>query len=311
MEEVLKRTRGLGLLTLERLKRIGLSTPESVGAAPPGLLADLLGIPVDKAVELVEEARREVRLSISTALEVLEERKKRVEFISTGVRGLDPILGGGIETGCITEFVGEFGAGKTQLCHQLAVMVQLPPDRGGLSAKAIYIDTEGTFRPERVVQMAKYRGMEPERVLSNIFYARAYGVEYQIALIREARELVERGARLLILDNLIGNFRAEYLGEEGMRERQRRLGEHLRDLRELAEDAEIAIVVTNHVLSKPGILGNPLRPAGGNVVSHAVAHRVWLRRIGEGKWAARVYDSPSLPEAEAIFVISEFGVLDG
>lgn len=87
---------------------------------------------------------------------------------------------GGIETGSITEMFGEFRTGKTQLCHTLAVtcqvvsrlssiemrykrfsltrsllFFQLPIDQGGGEGKAMYIDTEGTFRPERLLAVAE------------------------------------------------------------------------------------------------------------------------------------------------------------
>ena len=135
------------------------------------------------------------------------------KFISTGVRGLDELLEGGVETQAITEFIGEFGAGKTQLCHQLAVMVQLPVEKGGLEAKALYIDAEGTFRPERIIQIAKYRGIQPEQALENIIYARAYNSSHQIYLAREAFRMVKNeGIRLVVLDSFIGYFRSEYSG---------------------------------------------------------------------------------------------------
>ena len=286
---------GIGRITADKLRRAGYYSLRDIAFASAHELAEVLGSE-DRAKSVIVEAQRLLGRGryFMTAREYYEERK-RISYISTGVKALDELLEGGVETRAITELIGEFGAGKTQLCHQLAVMVQLPEEEGGLGSKAVYLDTEGTFRPERIVQMAKFRGLEPEEALEGIIYARAYGVEHQVALVKEARALVEEGARLLILDTLIGNFRAEYAGEEGIGERQRRLAEHLRDLQAIAEDLNAAVVVTNHVLSRPGILGNPLRPAGGNVVSHAIAHRVWLRKLGGGRWAARIGPSCCSP----------------
>ena len=232
--------------------------------------------------------------------------------ISTGCRSLDDMLGGGVETGAVTEFVGEFGTGKTQICHQLSVTVQLPADMGGLEAGAIYIDTEGTFRPERIIQIASYRGIEPKKALKNIIYARAYNSDHQILLIDEVRKIIpEKNIRLLILDSLVGHFRSEYPGREFLAVRQQKLNKHVHQLLEIADIFNIAVVVTNQVLSVPDtFFGNPLRPAGGNIVAHGCTYRVWLRKGKDNRRLARIFDSPSHPEVEVVFQITENGVED-
>jgi len=233
-------------------------------------------------------------------------------IISTGCRSLDDMLGGGVETGAVTEFVGEFGTGKTQICHQLSVTVQLPADMGGLEAGAIYIDTEGTFRPERIIQIASYRGIEPKKALKNIIYARAYNSDHQILLIDEVRKIIpEKNIRLLILDSLVGHFRSEYPGREFLAVRQQKLNKHVHQLLEIADIFNIAVVVTNQVLSVPDtFFGNPLRPAGGNIVAHGCTYRVWLRKGKDNRRLARIFVSPSHPEVEVVFQITENGVED-
>lgn len=232
--------------------------------------------------------------------------------ISTGCRALDELLEGGVETQAITELIGEFGAGKTQLCHQLAVMVQLPPERGGLGARALYIDTEGTFRPERVVQMARYRGVEPEGALEGIIYARAYNSDHQMLLVEEAKNIVEKeNIKLVIVDSLVGHFRAEYPGRENLAARQQKLNKHISQLMRLASVYQLAVVVTNQVIASPDIFfGNPLKPAGGNIVAHGCTYRIWIRKGKEGKRIARIIDSPKHAEKETVFLISEEGVID-
>ena len=303
MEEVLKRVGGLGLLTLERLKRLHLSSPESVAAAPPSLLADILGISEDKAVELAEEARREARLELASALEVLERRRARVEFITTGVRGLDSILGGGVETGCITEFAGEFGAGKTQLCHQLAVMVQLPEEEGGLGSKAVYLDTEGTFRPERILEICEYRGLDSKEVLRGILYARIKSRDQQLFALSEAARGRFGGARLVLVDTITGLF----TGYRDARERRRYMGRLLRALLDLlayAIDRGVAIVVCN----RPS--GEGSRAVGDPYMASATSYRILISRGPGATRSAILAHSPTGERKSCVLEIREEGVVD-
>ena len=253
-----------------------------------------------------ERIRREALKEYQARLRKHESRR-----LTTGCRCLDDLLGGGVETGAVTEFVGEFGTGKTQIAHQLSVTVQLSSEEGGLEAKAVYIDTEGTFRPERIMQIAEYRGLNPQQTLENILYARTYTSEQQIFAVKALRKLLERErVGLIVVDSVVAHFRSEYVGDEVF-VRQRLLAKHLRDLITLAEEYNVAVVVTNHVLTVPEtFIGNPLKPVGGNVLAHGCAHRVWLRRIDEKRWAARLFDSPSNPEAEVVYTISREGVID-
>ena len=201
---------------------------------------------------------------------------------------------------------------NTQFCHQLAVMVQLPEERGGLSARAIYLDTENTFRPERVLQIAKFRGLDPHKALRNILYARAYSSDHQMMLINEAKKWIkEKNVRLIIIDSLISHFRAEYPGRENLAERQQKLNQHIAQLLRVADLYEVAVVVTNQVLAQPDVFfGNPLKPAGGNVVAHSATYRLWIRKSKENVRIARVFDSPYHPEREATFRIAEEGITD-
>lgn len=244
-----------------------------------------------------------------TALDLLRG-KKAVNVFTTGCKALDDLLGGGIETQSVTEFCGEYGAGKTQLCHQLCVTVQLPPSRGGLSASSLYIDTEGGFRPERLVEIAHRFGLPPKQVLEHVFYARAHSSEQQLLLIEEAPKLITKSkVKLVIIDNLVSNFRSELCGRMGLIERQQRLNRHLHQLLKMAFTLNVAVVVTNQVLSDPNT-NISQRPAGGHVVAHGCTHRIWLRKLEGNRRVARIFDSPSRPEAEALFVINGDGVKD-
>jgi len=302
---------GIGRVTGAKLKEKGYYTVRDVAYASVKELAEIVGSE-ERAQQIVEAARKMLGLSnFVTALEVYE-RRKRLRRISTGVRALDELLGGGIETRAVTEVVGEFGSGKTQLCHQLAVMVQLPEGMGGLGAKAVYIDTENTFRPERIAQIARARGLDPDHVLNNIFYARAHSADHQMVLVEQAKQLIrQHGAALLIVDSVMAHFRAEFPGRENLAERQQKLNKHIADLLRLADAYDVAVVVTNQVMAQPdAFFGNPLRPAGGNILAHGSTYRIWLRKSKENARIAKIFDSPYHPEGEASFRITEEGLVD-
>jgi len=302
---------GIGRVTGAKLKEKGYYTVRDVAYASVKELAEIVGSE-ERAQQIVEAARKMLGLhSFISALEVYERRKK-IRRISTGVRALDELLGGGIETRAVTEVVGEFGSGKTQLCHQLAVMVQLPEDRGGLGAKAIYIDTENTFRPERIMQIAKARGLDPDQALNNIFYARAYSADHQMVLVEQAKSLIrQHNVALLVVDSVIAHFRAEFPGRENLAERQQKLNKHIADLLRLADAYDVAVVVTNQVMAQPDVFfGNPLRPAGGNILAHGATYRLWLRKSKENIRIAKIFDSPYHPEGEVSFRITEEGLVD-
>jgi len=302
---------GIGRVTGAKLKEKGYYTVRDVAYASVKELAEIVGSE-ERAQQIVEAARKMLGLhSFISALEVYERRKK-IRRISTGVRALDELLGGGIETRAVTEVVGEFGSGKTQLCHQLAVIVQLPEDRGGLGAKAIYIDTENTFRPERIMQIAKARGLDPDQALNNIFYARAYSADHQMVLVEQAKSLIrQHNVALLVVDSVIAHFRAEFPGRENLAERQQKLNKHIADLLRLADAYDVAVVVTNQVMAQPDVFfGNPLRPAGGNILAHGATYRLWLRKSKENIRIAKIFDSPYHPEGEAPFRITEEGLVD-
>nr|4A6P_A Chain A, DNA REPAIR AND RECOMBINATION PROTEIN RADA [Pyrococcus furiosus]4A6X_A Chain A, DNA REPAIR AND RECOMBINATION PROTEIN RADA [Pyrococcus furiosus]4A6X_B Chain B, DNA REPAIR AND RECOMBINATION PROTEIN RADA [Pyrococcus furiosus]4B2P_A Chain A, DNA REPAIR AND RECOMBINATION PROTEIN RADA [Pyrococcus furiosus]4D6P_A Chain A, DNA REPAIR AND RECOMBINATION PROTEIN RADA [Pyrococcus furiosus]4D6P_B Chain B, DNA REPAIR AND RECOMBINATION PROTEIN RADA [Pyrococcus furiosus]4UQO_A Chain A, DNA REPAIR len=225
--------------------------------------------------------------------------------ISTGSKSLDKLLGGGIETQAITEVFGEFGSGKTQLAHTLAVMVQLPPEEGGLNGSVIWIDTENTFRPERIREIAQNRGLDPDEVLKHIYVARAFNSNHQMLLVQQAEDKIkellntDRPVKLLIVDSLTSHFRSEYIGRGALAERQQKLAKHLADLHRLANLYDIAVFVTNQVQAN-----------GGHILAHSATLRVYLRKGKGGKRIARLIDAPHLPEGEAVFSITEKGIED-
>lgn len=234
-------------------------------------------------------------------------------MITTGSSELDELLGGGIETGCIIEFFGEFRTGKTQLAHQLCVNVQLPFEQGGLNGNALYIDSENTFRPKRIIQMSEHLDLDYRQVLRNITYGKALNSHHQMTLVKDAeRHIREKNIKLIIVDSLIGHFRSEYVGKESITERQQMLNKHMHDLLRLTDiHQELAVMITNQVQSKINVFyGDPIQPTGGNIVAHGSTIRVYLKKGKGEQRRAKIVDAPHLPEAECIFIITDDGILD-
>lgn len=297
---------------LEKLKEAGIDTIMKLATARIDEITILEGIGEITAKRLIEQARQLADIgSFKTAEKVYEERKK-IKKITTMSKSLDDLLGGGIETGAITEFYGGFSSGKTQLCHQLLVNVQLAEKDGGLEKEGVIIDTENTFRPERIVSIANALNLDGDKALKKIFVARAYTSDHQILWVNKVMQLSkERQIGLLVVDSLTAHFRAEYVGRGTLADRQQHINKHLHDLLRFAELNNSAVVVTNQVVADPGVMfGDPTKHAGGHVVGHTTTYRVYLRKSKENKRIARLVDSPSMPEGDAVFSLNEEGVRD-
>jgi DNA repair protein RadA len=309
---------GVGPTTAEKLREAGYVTVESIATASPIDLAEMAEIGESAAKKMIKAAREMVEIGgFKTGKDVFEQRKD-VRKLKTLVPELDNLLGGGIETQAITELYGEFGSGKSQIVHQEAVNVQLPEDQGGLNGGAIYIDTENTFRPERIEQMVNGLGIDgadPQEFLSNIYVARAHTSDHQMLLIETARERAaelrksDKPVRLFIIDSLTAHFRAEYAGRGTLAARQQKLNRHMHDLFKLVDENNAVALVTNQVMSNPAVFfGDPTKPIGGNIVGHTATFRIYLRKSKGGKRIARLVDSPNLPEGEATFMVEEAGL---
>ncbi len=309
--EYLEDLPGIGPATAKKLRELGFHTVESIATATAREL-ESAGVSENRALEVIHAARSSMALSFIRADELLKTRQN-VLRLTTGSKAMDELLGGGLETQTITEFYGEYGSGKSQLCHQLCVNVQLPPERGGLGGGALYIDTENTFRTERIVQMAQHLGLDPEEVAKNIVFAEAYTSDHQIFLVDNADTVIkENNIRLVIVDSLTSHFRSEYLGREVLAERQQKLNKHLHRLIRLARAFNAVAVVTNQVMAKPDVFfGDAVHPVGGHIVAHTSHTRIFLRKSARGPVRiARLVSSPYLPEGERVFKITENGVED-
>lgn len=305
---------GVGAATIDKLKKAGYLDLMSIALATPGELIGACEIGETTANKVIHLARSNMQMSFLSGAELLEKRQQ-VRYITTGSKNLDNLLGGkGIETAAITEIYGKYGSGKSQLAHVLAVRVQLPVEKGGAGGMAVFIDTENTFRPERIIQISNGLKLDHEEVLKNIKVARAFNSEHQILLAEKIEDLIKKQQlpiKLVIIDSLTAHFRAEFIGRGTLAERQQKLNRHMHTLSKLADTYNVAIYVTNQVMSKPDIFfGDPTEAAGGNIVAHNSTFRIYLRKGKKNTRVAKLIDSPNLPESEAIFLIDDKGVKD-
>ena len=305
---------GISANDIKKLTDAGFFTVESLAYTPKKTLLAIKGISEAKADKILNEVIKLVPMGFTTATEFHQKRSEIIQ-VTTGSKELDKLLQGGIETGSITEIFGEFRTGKTQLCHQLCVTCQLPVDCGGAEGKAMYIDTEGTFRPERLLAVAERYGLNGQEVLDNVAYARGYNTDHQTQLlIHAAAMMAESRYALLIVDSATALYRTDYSGRGELSARQMHMARFLRTLLRLADEFGVAVVITKQVVAQVDgasmFQADPKKPIGGNIMAHASTTRLYLRK-GRGETRiCKIYDSPCLPEAEAMFAINADGIGD-
>jgi len=303
---------GVGDATLKKLKDAGILSVRTLAMYPLNKLTDEVGLGIKTAEKLVKTAQDVEKMGFKSA-DLIWEKRKLLNRLTTGSQNFDELLGGGIEPGALTELFGEYRTGKTQLAHQLCVNVQLQYERGGLEGNPLYVDTEGTFRPERIIQMSAALDLDYNEILKNITIGRAYNSDHQILLIKEASRIIEeKNIKLIIVDSLIGHFRSEYVGRGTLALRQQILNTHLHDLLRLSEVYdELAVLFTNQVSARPDVFyGNPLIHTGGHIIAHGATIRVFLRKGKGEQRIAKVVDAPNIPESDTVFTITEEGIKD-
>jgi DNA repair protein RadA len=344
--EDLEELPGVGPATAEKLKDNGFDGYQGIAVASPGELSNTADIGESSAADIIQAAREAADIGGFESGATVLERREQIGKLTWSVGEVDELLGGGIETQSITEVYGEFGAGKSQVTHQISVTVQLPAEHGGLEGSAIFIDSEDTFRPERIDQMVK--GLEDEvledtmvmhglvegeddadagdeqllddlveSVLDKIHVAKAFNSNHQILLAEKAQEIAgesqddEFPVRLLCVDSLTSHFRAEYVGRGELAERQQKLNKHLHDLMRVGDLNNTAVVVTNQVASNPdSFFGDPTQPIGGNILGHTSTFRIYLRKSKGNKRIVKLVDAPNLPDGEAVMRVEEGGLMD-
>jgi len=305
---------GIGPTMAQKLKDAGVLDIISVAVMSPSELADSAGMTEATARKAIQAARKMANLDFKDATEFMKSRDD-MDTISTGSKNLDNLLGGkGVETGALTEAYGAYGSGKSQIAHSLAVHVQLPKEQGGANGVCVFIDTEGTFRPERIRQIAAAKGMDPQEALKKIFAARAFNSDHQMLLLDKIPELIndkKLPVKLIIIDSLTSHFRAEFAGRGQLADRQQKLNRHIHNLLRLSEQYNIAVYITNQVMANPAVMfGDPTTAIGGHIVGHASTYRIYLRRGKKGSRVAKMIDAPNLPESETVFWLTTGGLVD-
>lgn len=305
----------IGPATKTSLKEAGFRSIKDLVIRGPTEIAEATGIAIEKCTLLCNRAREileEIGVldkPFTTANEIYEKRKSEYR-ISTGSENLDELLDGGIETRAITELYGEYGTGKTQVCHTLCVTVQQSKAEDNIS-RALYIDTENTFRPERIASIASARKIDPSVALENVIVAKAYNSSHQEVIIQESPNVINlHNIKIMIVDSIVSHYRAEYLGRSVLSERQQRINRLLHILLRIAETCKIAVVITNQIQSSPdAIFGDPNKATGGNVMAHTSTYRLYLKKAGKNR-IARMVDSPYHSEREILFALNEQGIGD-
>ncbi|MFT7615753.1 MAG: DNA repair protein RadA [Candidatus Woesearchaeota archaeon] len=298
---------GVGASTADKLMEGGFDSTISIAVATPGELVDATGMSETASRKIINYCRQNMNMGFESG-EVVLERRKTVQKISTGVESFNALLGGGFETGSIVECFGEFGSSKTQIGHVLCVqMIKAHPE--GI---AVYVDTEKTFRPERIIELAKGAGMDPQEVLSKIKVAKAYNSDHQMLLVEKVEELINRdklNVRLLIIDSLTSHFRAEFVGRGTLAVRQQKLNKHMHAMSKIADLYNVCVYVTNQVMSKPdSFFGDPTAAIGGHIVAHSSTFRMYLRKGKKGCRVVKLIDSPNLPDGEAAYMVTTGGL---
>lgn len=304
---------GVGPASIEKLNAAGYADLMSIAVATPGEIVGATELSEVTAKKIIAIARANLEMNFEGGDELLKKRERIIK-ISTGSKELDKLMGGGFETGAITEAYGQYGSGKSQIAHVLSVRTQLGEGKGGANGVAVFIDTEGTFRPERIVQIAEGLKLDPQDVLKNIKIARAFNSDHQMLLVERIDDLIKKqglNVKLVIVDSLTAHFRAEFIGRGTLADRQQKINKHMHALMKLADMHNLAIYVTNQVMSKPDtFFGDPTEAIGGHIVAHNSTYRIYLRRGKKGSRVAKMVDSPNMPESEAVFMVEEAGIKD-
>jgi len=306
---------GVGPATIEKLEAVGYTDLMSIAVATPGEIIEATGMGEPTAKKLIAICRSNLKMGFESGEDVLSRREKVVK-IRIGVKAFDALLGGGFESGAITECFGQYGSSKTQIAHQLAVNVQKSQEQGGAGEDAVvvYLDTENTFRPERITQFAEGAGMDPQKVLKQIKVAKAYNSDHQMLLAEKVEDLIKKdklNVKLLIVDSLTAHFRAEFVGRGTLAERQQKINKHMHVLMKLADQYNLCVYVTNQVMAKPDqFFGDPTEAIGGHIVGHNSAFRIYLRKGKKGSRVAKLVDAPNLPDGECSFFVENDALKD-
>ena len=306
---------GINVADLKKLKEAGLHSALSIIYTTRKELCNIKGLSEQKVEKILEAAKKLTDAGFVSATEYARQKAITRFHISTGAPQVDGLLGGGFESCTITEMYGEFRCGKTQICHAISVIAQLPHNLGGGNGRVCYIDTENTFRTDRISSIAGHYGLDPTAVLNNILYARCYTSDHLVQLlVHVAAKMAEEKFALLIVDSIMAPFRVDFSGRGELAERQQILSKVMSRLQKLSEEFNIPVVLTNQVMADPAaamsFAANPPKPVGGHILAHFATTRLALRKGRAEQRVMKIIDSPNLPEGDAVYEICDKGIQD-
>lgn len=313
----LSKIQGWGKAKVAELEAKGITCVEELLVIPPPQYAEMTGVDNETAnahFQLARDAYNKERKIESYFRKGTDYKidDDNMEKISTGTKALDKFFLGGVECGATTEIYAEFGCGKTQFCHTMCVRVQLPKEQGGLNARAIWINTEGTFEPIRIEAISESLKLDPNEVLKNITVADALNSvdQYKILLEIEKKLVEDNSYKLIIVDSATGLFRQDFSGRGMLSERQKYLDRFLTLCNNMAKLHKVAVVWTNQVYTNPmTFFGDPTVAVGGTIIAHKSTYRVYFSKSGKFRIATMI-DSPKDRQVEVMFGLSKSGVVD-
>tara|TARA_Y100000310_G_C20699025_1_gene827959 strand:- start:5349 stop:6299 length:951 start_codon:yes stop_codon:yes gene_type:complete len=304
---------GVGAATAEKLKDASYENLMAIAVATPGELVEAAGVGEAVARKIINAARNNMDMGFASGDELLAKRGKVIR-ISTGSSAFNELVGGGFESGSITECFGAFGSGKTALAHQLAVNGLDLDENGDPQKCSVWIDTENTFRPERIKEICDNSDLDHMKILKNIKVVRAFNSDHQMMCAEKVEDLIVKDGlniNIVIVDSLMAHFRSEFIGRGTLSDRQQKLNKHMHVLMKIADVHNLCVYITNQVMSKPDVFfGDPTAAIGGNIVGHNSATRLYLRRGKKGTRVGKLVDSPHLPDGECCFIICDKGIRD-
>lgn len=300
---------GVGAATAEKLKDAGYTDLIGIAVCTPGQVIEATGMTEATARKAIQHARNNLNMGFETGEAVMKKREQVIR-LSTGSKSFDKLMDGGFETGAITECFGEFGSSKTQIAHILAVnCIKQFPD-----STVFFIDTESTFRPERIKELAAGVKLDSKKALLQIRVVKVYNSDHQMLMAEKIDEMIKKEnlkAKLIIVDSMTAHFRADYVGRGTLADRQQKLNRHVHVLSRLADTHNLCVYITNQVMAKPDtFFGDPTQAIGGHILAHASTFRIYLRKGKKGSRVAKLIDSPNLPDGEASFYVETAGLKD-
>ena len=299
--------------TLKLLLEEGITSLKRLANCPVDEIAKIEGISDNKARAIIYEAREKLGMCEFIPVDQIDEH---YEWFTTGSEAVDRLMAGGISTGRITELFGGFKSGKTNTVNTLCVTAQLPKAERGLDGDVIYIDTEGTFSKGKIARIARRFGIDPAKALARIHLAKVFSADHQLQMIEQCERLMGRHpVRLIVVDSLMALLRNEYVGIGALAPRQAKLNRIIHLLSQLAEAHNLAVVLTNQVVTKMAGQVAYEDAVGGNIVSHGCHFRYRLRAKGASynetlERYITVVDSVDLAPGTATFCITEAGIAD-